>query len=378
MDAMESLGTPALVLDRTKLTGNVTRMRDHLAALGVALRPHAKTAKNVEIVRMALEGQPGGITVSTLAEAEYFLGHGITDLVYAVGIAPAKLNRVADLMARGAAVTVITDSVAGAEMIAARGAELEVAFPVMIEIDTDGHRAGVAPDDPALNEIGSVLARGRGTILRGVLTHAGASYACPTTGDIAAMALRERDAAVAAAERLTATGAPCPVVSVGSTPTAAFAADYSGVTEVRAGVYVFSDLVMAGLGVGTIDDIALSVLCTVIGHRRDRGWVVTDGGWTALSRDRGTAGQAVDQGYGVVCDLDGAPLDDLIVVDTNQEHGIVARRGGGPLDVSRFPIGTRLRVLPNHACATGAAHDRYHVVDGTRHVTAVWHRIGGW
>ena len=122
----------------------------------------------------------------------------------------------------------------------------------------------------------------------------------------------------------------------------------------------------------------MSVLVSVIGHQSAKGWLITDGGWMALSRDRGTAKQAVDQGYGQVCDAQGRPIEDLVVVDANQEHGIVARRAGGPIGVSRFPVGTRLRVLPNHACATGAQHSRYHVLEGDEHVVAEWPRVGGW
>ena len=118
-----------------------------------------------------------------------------------------------------------------------------------------------------------------------------------------------------AATRLREAGFDAPVVSVGSTPTAHFAEKLDGVTEVRAGVFVFFDLVMAGIGVCRIEDIALSVLATVNGHRVDKGWTLIDAGWMALSRDRGTAKQPLDQGYGVVCDIDGRPIDDLIVVD---------------------------------------------------------------
>jgi D-serine deaminase-like pyridoxal phosphate-dependent protein len=168
------------------------------------------------------------------------------------------------------------------------------------------------------------------------------------------------------------------VVSVGSTPTATFAERMDGVTEVRAGVYMFFDLVMAGLGVCTLDDIALTVMTSVIGHQPDRNWIITDAGWMAMSRDRGTANQRLDQGYGVVCDLSGRPIDDLIVAQTNQEHGIVADRRGRPIDPVRFPVGMLLRVMPNHACATAAQYAQYHVIAGEPVVEAVWPRFSGW
>src|SRR5207247_3015713 len=131
---------------------------------------------------------------------------------------------------------------------------------------------------------------------------AGDSYSCRSVDAIRRVAARERDSVVACGNALQGAGMACPVVSVGSTPTATFADSFEGVTEVRVGVYVFHDLVMAGLGVCALDDIAISVLGAVIGHRVDLNRVIVDAGWMALSRDRGTAAQRVDQGYGVVCD----------------------------------------------------------------------------
>jgi D-serine deaminase-like pyridoxal phosphate-dependent protein len=234
----------------------------------------------------------------------------------------------------------------------------------------------VTPDDPALVDVASALRDG--AVLRGVMTHAGGSYNCRSEEALVAMAEQERAGAVHAAARLRAAGHDAPVVSVGSTPTALSARSLAGVTEVRAGVFVFFDLVMAGVGVCREDDIALSVLATVIGHRHDTGWLITDAGWMAMSRDRGTAKQPVDQGYGVVLDVDGRPLRGWWMSDANQEHGILSRRDGAPVDFARFPIGCRVRILPNHACATAAQHDAYHVVDGTRDVAASWPRFSGW
>jgi D-serine deaminase-like pyridoxal phosphate-dependent protein len=264
----------------------------------------------------------------------------------------------------------ILDSVAAAETVAAFSKAGDVSLSVLIEIDSDGHRAGVAPDDA---ETLDAIAQRLGPALRGVMTHGGGSYGVRGAEQLAAHAELERSGAVRAAETLRAAGFPCPVVSVGSTPTALFARDLTGVTEVRVGVYVFQDLVMAGLGVCAVEDIAISVAATVIGHQAERGWLIVDAGWMALSRDRGTADQPVDQGYGLV-----SGEDNLIVVSANQEHGIVADRHGRPIDPARFPIGAMLRILPNHACATAAQYDRYHVVDTEDAALQVWPRFGGW
>jgi D-serine deaminase-like pyridoxal phosphate-dependent protein len=375
---LNALETPALVLDRTRLDRNLARMRAHLADLGVGLRPHVKTAKSMDVVSRALAGQPGGITVSTLKEAEYFFAKGITDILYAVGVAPNKLAHVAALRKRGADITLILDSLETAEAVRAGAKTHGAVFPALIEIDCDGHRSGVRPGDAGLVELGRYLHEGAGTELRGIMTHAGDSYNCNSIAAIRIMAERERAAVVQSAGALKAAGLPCPVVSVGSTPTATYSENLAGVTEVRAGVYMFFDLVMAGLDVCKVDDIAVSVLTSVIGHQPEKNWIIVDAGWMAMSRDRGTAKQKVDQGYGVVCDVAGAPSGDLIVAEANQEHGIVTSRSRSAIDLAQFPVGTLLRILPNHACATSAAHPAYHVVDGGSDVAAVWERISGW
>ena len=357
---------------------NVVRLRDHLEGLGVALRPHLKTVKSVAAARRVLTGGNGPATVSTLKEAEVFAEAGVRDILYAVGIAPAKLPRVQQLRAAGCDLSVVLDSREQAHSVAEASRRAEDPIPVLIEIDSDGHRSGLAPDDPALVEIGLILLEG-GAELRGVVTHAGESYGVAGAEALAAFAERERSAAVAAAAALRAADLPATVVSVGSTPTAHFACDLSGVTEVRAGVYTFFDLVMAGIGVCSLDDIALSVLTTVIGHQKERGWLVVDAGWMALSRDRGTADQTVDQGYGLVCDIEGRVIEDLIVKSANQEHGIVARRGGERDPLPDLPIGTPLRILPNHACATAAQFDGYEVVPaGGGGKLEHWSRFRGW
>jgi D-serine deaminase-like pyridoxal phosphate-dependent protein len=374
---LQDLETPALVLDVPKMDANIARMRARLARLGAGFRPHLKTAKSIDVARRMYDNGVGPATVSTLREAEYFAGHGFTDILYAVGITPGKLAHVSNLRARGVDLKIILDSPEAAQAVAAQARSFGAAIPTLVEIDCDGHRSGVAPDAPELPEIGRLLhAAG---CLAGVMTHAGASYDCRSVDAIGAMAEQERARTVSAADRLRAAGLPCGIVSVGSSPTATYAQSLEGVTEVRAGVFVFFDLVMAGIEVCRIEDIALSVLTTVIGHQRDRGWLITDAGWMAMSRDRGTEKQAVDQGYGLVCDEAGHPIPALIMRGANQEHGIVAHRSGDPARTPMLPLGTRLRVLPNHACATGAQHERYLAVHGTRpEITAIWPRFSGW
>lgn len=374
---LEHMETPVLLLDEACMDRNIARMQRRMQRLGVTFRPHVKTNKCIDVARRMMATPEGPITVSTLLEADYFAAHGVKDILYAVCIAPNKLGHVMALQDKGVQMTLILDSMAAARFVAERAGAEKRRFNVLIEIDSDGHRSGLKPDAAELLEIARFLSAA-GMPVKGVLTHAGSSYDAPTPEAICAMAEQERAAVVHAAERLRGAGMACPVVSVGSTPTALFAAHLDGVTEVRAGVFVFFDLVMAGLQVCALDDIALSVLSTVIGHQHEKGWTILDAGWMAMSRDRGTAKQAVDQGYGLVCGLDGQPLDDFILVGANQEHGIMAPRSGAVGGARHLPVGTQVRILPNHACSTAAQYGHYKVLSSSHEVTASWPRFSGW
>ena len=377
MTDLGELETPAALIDVQRMRRNIDRMQHRLDALGVRFRPHVKTSKCLPVVQAQLAAGARGITVSTLKEAEQFFAAGIDDIVYAVCIVPGKLAQVLALRRRGCDLKILMDSVEGAQAIVRFGREHEEAFEVWIEVDVDGHRSGVAPDAEALLDIAQVLQAG-GMRLGGVMAHAGSSYDHDEPEALRRIAEQERAGTVHAAERLRQAGWPCPVVSIGSTPTALSAQSLPSVTEVRAGVYVFFDLVMRNVGVCSMEDLSLSVLTTVIGHQADKGWAIVDAGWMAMSRDRGTQKQKHDFGYGQVCDETGTPIEGFVLEAANQEHGIVARQGGADMDVARrFPLGTRLRILPNHACATGAQHPAYQAVLPGGEVQT-WPRFSGW
>jgi len=375
---VRDIPTPAALIDTARMQHNIERMQSRMDALGVKFRPHVKTTKCLPVARAQIAAGAQGITVSTLKEAERFFADGVTDILYAVGMVPTKLPQALALLRARCKLTLLTDNLASAQAIAAFGRAQGQVFDVMIEIDTDGHRSGVKPEDDALLAIAEGLQGG--ARLAGVLTHAGSSYELSTPEALEALAEVERAGCVRAAERLRAAGFACPVVSVGSTPTALAARHLEGVTEVRAGVYVLFDLVMANVGVCTTDDVALSVLTTVIGHQPDKGWAIVDAGWMAMSRDRGTQKQATDYGYGQVCAEDGRVLPGWLLSSANQEHGILSYAGtaGAPTDIeASFPVGTRLRVLPNHACATGAQFPEYQAIAPSG-AAQTWERFHGW
>ena len=374
---LDDLPTPALILDRAVLRRNLKRMSARLAAAGVMLRPHVKTAKSLQIGRMAVEGHDGRITVSTLAEARYFAQGGFKDILYGVGIVPAKLPSIAELRRQRVNLRVVTDNAAVAKAIVAAATQGDT-YSVFIEIDSGGGRAGLpAPELPGLLEIARIMHAAPGVELAGVMTHAGHSYHENTLDGIARVAEQERLAVVGAAEKLRAAGIPCPIVSAGSTPTATWSRDFTGLTEMRPGVYVFNDLDQALIGSCKPEDLALSVLASVIGHYPHRNQLLIDAGALALSKDISAQEFQPNVGFGTIAD---APLKDMAVVACSQEHGFVGSADSMPF--GNMPIGTRVRVLPNHACITAAAYDRYYVVDsefdGGKSVVEIYDRISGW
>ena len=375
--ALYSIQTPAAVLDLARMKRNIEHMQQRMKTFGVRFRPHIKTSKCTPVARAQVAAGADGITVSTLKEAEHLFADGFSDILYAVGMVPAKLRRALALKRRGCDLKIITDNAHSAAAIVAFCQEHAEVFEVSVEIDTDGHRSGIRPDEPALLDVARTLHEG-GMQLGGVLTHAGSSYQYDTPDGLTAIAEQERAGCVFAAERIRAAGLPCRQISVGSTPTALSALSLEGVTEVRAGVYVFQDLVMSNVGVCTTEDIALSVLTTVIGHQVKKGWAIVDSGWMAMSRDRGTQKQKRDYGYGQVCSVECEVLEGYTLSGVNQEHGIVSREGQPDDDIARrFPLGTQLRIFPNHACATAAQFPEYHGLaeDGS---VVVWSRLHGW
>lgn len=375
MPTLDDLTTPCLLLDRDRLVRNLARMQAVADRLGVALRPHLKTAKSADVARLAVAAGAQGLTVSTLKEAEYFAAHEFHDLFYAVSIVGRHVPRLLQLAQAGVVVQAGIDSLAAARQVAAAAGG--TALALRIEIDSGEARSGLAPDALELIEVAQLLTRA-GHRITGVFTHAGHSYDGRDTTARRDIARQEQASVLAARDRLLAAGFSCATVSCGSTPSAMHAEPAPGVTELRAGVYQFGDLFQASVGSHGLEDIAVSVLATVIRQRPEKNTLLIDAGAFALSKDRSTAalGPALDAGFGRLADDSGALIEPpLYVKQAYQEHGIVS--SAAPIDYRRFPLGSRVRVLPNHACPTAAAHDRYRVVAG-RNVIAEWERVNGW
>lgn len=350
--SLDRVPTPALLLDLDVLERNLSRMAERCSRLGVALRPHIKTHKCVEVAERQRALGSSGITVSTLHEARVFADHGFGDITWAFPVQLSRLDEVRELASR-ITLRLVVDS---PEAVAALEG-LGVPLHVWLKVDCGYHRAGVDPESPRSLDLARALAGSSRLRFDGVLTHSGHSYQGTSREEIAAIAGQERDVTAGFAGRLRSQGIEVPGVSVGSTPAMSVVESLAGVTEARPGNYAFYDFTQATLGSCEVRDCAVTVLAAVVSSQPERDRCVTDAGALAMSKDAGPA-RPEHQGMGEVFeDYEAGLLSaGTRLVSLSQEHGVLG---------ASLPVGTRVRILPNHSCLTVACFDEYLVVRGS-------------
>jgi D-serine deaminase-like pyridoxal phosphate-dependent protein len=371
--SIAELDTPCALVDLDRLEANATAMAERAHRLGVRLRPHVKTHKCVEAARIQTSGHFGGITVSTMAEARGFADAGFADITYAVPVAPQKLAEVVEINARIDRLAVLVDHVVTIQAIEEVARAYSVVLPVWLKLDCGLHRAGVDPESDRAVALAGRLVRSPQIDFRGVLTHAGQSYAARNRREAAAISRDEVAVARSFVDRLAEAEIAVPEVSIGSTPTMTAAQTLEGVDEIRPGNYAFFDAFQAAIGSCNLADVAFSVVATVISSFPEQQRAVIDAGALALSKDPGPTHVDPGCGYGrIVAVEDQHPLPGFRLTSLSQEHGVVE----GPGTAALRP-GTRLRILPNHSCLAAACFDRYHVLRSSD-IVDEWRPIRGW
>lgn len=353
MTTLSHIPTPALILDLDRLEVNLRRMSDRARSLGVALRPHIKTHKCLEIARLQRDLGCTGLTVSTLYEARVFSENGFDDLTWAFPVILNRLDEALDIACQ-VDLGLVVDSMEALKALEQTGQSLRV----WMKVDCGYHRAGVDPASPMALALAETLHGSSKLQFAGLLTHAGHAYNTRCLDDLAAVAEQERSCLVNLAELLRSSGIEVPAVSVGSTPTMSVVEDLTGVDEMRPGNYVFYDEMQTRLGSCGLDDCAVTVLASVVSAQPGAAHCVVDAGALALSKDS-LSGDGEEITYGRV--VAGGPqpptTDSARIRSLSQEHGILNQ----PL-----PVGARVRVLPVHSCLTVACFDEYVVARGER------------
>lgn len=362
----DELATPVLVIDRRVLESNLDEVAALAADAGVELLPHAKTHRMADIGMLQLARGAQGLTVAKVGEAERFVDAGATRILVAYPLVGAGVAARLLALADRADLTVGVDSVVAAESLGRVFAAAGRSLPVLLAIDSGLGREGVDP--AAASGVAAGIHAVDGVELVGIFTHEGSVYgSLPADVEAASRAVAER--MVALAGEIRADGIPLPIVSLGSSTSVRAVIGVPGVTQVRPGIYAVNDLGQVALRTATLETTAIRVHTTVVSRGGpDRGCL--DAGSKALGADLlpASAIRTEYPGYGLILGHPGWTIDRL-----SEEHGWLRWTGDG--EPTPLPVGTRVEVVPNHACVVFSALRRASVVlDGE--VVDTWDGFG--
>ncbi len=353
---VSDLETPAVVVDLDVMERNLSRMADYCRDKNLRLRPHTKSHKIPALAQRQLAHAAQGITVAKIGEAEVMLDAGITDILIAYPIiGKGKTEKLAELATR-AEISVSLDSVEVARAISDEASKRNVRIGVLVELDVGFRRCGLTNEDDVLT-VAQNVANLPGLEFKGLMFFPGHLQVEETKR--AELRIEVNDFLERAQQKLNQAGLPATTVSGGSTPTACESHLFSGVNEIRPGMYIFNDRNIVGVGVAAIEDCALSVIATVVSTSVS-GRAIIDAGSKSFSSDRHQAGDG--KGFGLITTDPDAELEQL-----SEEHG--------HLNISRsahqYRVGERLAIIPNHVCSTVNMHNQVYGIRGDE-VETVW------
>lgn len=345
------LPTPYVEIDEDRLTRNLKGMQHKADQAGAALRPHIKTHKSPTIAERQLQLGAIGVTASKPEEALVFIEEGIRSVTLAYPIVRQdSINRlICSARNHGTDLLLIAAHEIGIDAIGAAAEAHDVSLGVFLKIDVGLGRVGVKPQDPTAVLLAQKIAAHPHLGFAGLLSHAGHAYGCKSAEELVEIANAEAQALLQLAERLEKAGIEVPKISVGATPTCLGAPIPPGITEIRPGNYAFLDRTALRMGIASGDDVALSIIATVVAHN-DHHFII-DAGSKSLSSDLG-AHSSGGRGFGLAVSVDDAVRQSWEVERLSEEHGFVRITGNPPA------IGNRVRIFPNHSCAVVAQFDQ--------------------
>jgi D-serine deaminase-like pyridoxal phosphate-dependent protein len=334
-----SVETPIGVVDLDRATANAGRIAQYAATHGIGWRPHIKTHKSLRIASIQLAAGARGLTVATLREAEVM--STLTDdiLLAYPQVGDAKLKRLLALPEQ-VDIKVAVDSAEAFLPMAGAFAASGRTVGVLVEEDVGMGRVGLA-SARAVAELAALVADTPGADFRGVLFYPGHIRMEEAEQDQHLALVSERVALTL--DALRARSLDPEIVSGGSTPTMWKSHQIFGLTEIRSGSCIYFDREGLDIGVASLDDLAYTVLATVVSTAVP-GRAVVDAGSKALAKESRGAG-----GFGILLDR-----PEVVVVGVSEEHGVLDIEHGN----WEPQIGERVRIVPNHVCVSVNLQDR--------------------
>lgn len=347
------LNTPAVHIDLDVVERNIKNAVDGLAGAGVVHRPHIKVHKSVYLAKKQQAMGCKGITCAKLGEAEVMANGGIEDILLAFPmIGQGKLERYGALASRaGLTIRTIVNSMEGARGLSALGEKLSKRLQVLLEVDGGINRGGIPLAGTALEDFAAAVRALPGLEIVGVMYYGGDIYGCKTRDEVRERARREGTEVVSCGERLKKIGVAADILSAGSSFSLMFPKELAGLTEVRAGNYIFNDGALLSVGLITPADCALTVLATVV-SRQDANHAIIDTGSKTLTTDKVGGWESFGQ-------VVGAP--EIEIYKLNEEHGFLQSPKTIP-----FAIGETIAIIPNHSCVVPNLADEVYGMRGGR------------
>jgi len=360
-DRVADLDTPLILADLDRMERNIGDWQSWMDGHGVGFRVHVKTHKVPEVALLQTGAGARGICCAKISEAEPFAAVGIDDICIAYPVfGEQKWARAAELTAHGVRMTLNCDREEAVRQASEAASAGGVELLLQIDVDSGMRRGGVDMDDiDGIERLARTIQGLPGVDFDGLTTHR--SYFFEGKRSRREEGHTEGQLLVDIAERLRARGLEVREVTAGGSFTGKYVAEVPGVTEVRAGTYVFYDVMHLNEGSASRDQLALTALCRVVSHWGDGGLTI-DGGSKTFSGDRGVVGTGNAQ--------DAPPAmtystDDRVVIERlTEEHGMGRAEG-------EVALGEKLRFYPFHACTCCNLTNEIVGVRGDR-VEQVW------
>jgi len=334
------LDTPTILADLDRMERNIREWQQWMDDHGVKFRVHIKTHKVPDIALMQIAAGSRGIICAKISEAEPFAAAGIDDICIAYPVVgEKKWKRIAEMASRGVRMTVNCDTERAVKEASEAATATGTAINLQIDVDSGMHRGGVPMDAVGrIEELARYIVTQPGVEFDGLTTHR--SYFFEGKRSRQEEGHTEGEILVEIAEKLRAGGLEVRELTAGGSFTGKYVAEVPGITESRAGTYVFYDLMHLYEESATEDQLALTALCTVTSRWGDKGLTI-DGGSKTFSGDRGVVGTGNAQGPPPTMTR---AVDRKVFIDRlTEEHGM----GWAEEPVE---LGQKIGFFPFHAC----------------------------